>query len=240
MIEIFGITFYTNFFAVILFGFIAFITTFIFLIRLPKKKIPKKQLFKKILIHLSILFVLFSWLHYDIFLAGLEISIKQYRKECGMHIYRKNVDPAGIAGLELSGTSLNRHGIPYVERKNSHGDIVRFSMVNGKEVIETVDEYTSLYIYKYKAEGISKYLAEDFITKQSYFIADRINSDVLGEIIRISVEIGWADQWVPGDVYRGFSCCKKEKREGYISYFLNVNDLIEQIFVSPKKKKNKQ
>lgn len=235
MVEIFGITFYTNFFAFTLFCFLAAGATVLFFLVNSKKRMPRKRGRKMFSIHLSLLALLFCWLHYDIFLAGLEIAIKQYRKECGMHIYRRNVALDGFAGLASSTPWLNKYGIPYVELENLRGEIFRFSMVNGKEVEEKVDEYSSPYIYTSKIEGIAKYLDEDFIAKQTYFIADRINGDVLGEIITIHVGDGWADKWVPPGPYTGFSCCEKEMKDENI--VIGPRNLIEQLFASQKKGK---
>jgi hypothetical protein len=223
MVEILGTTYYTTGQAKILFFILSPVAIFftIWLVRrlFGKKRPPVLLMFMLVI---CVLIGLFAVLHWDIYQAGQQIT-PLCREQAGMHIY-KRVTADSVAG-SMDPQYWSEYGFSFVEDIDRNGHIRRGSLVNGRSVIEPVNEMASQYLYKVKDEEIKGLNNRYIIYKKTHYIIDRNNKEILGNLIIFSMRPGWADHWLPG-VYHAWRCGDNVIQDGNIKY-LTLDDLIK-------------
>ncbi len=229
-IIVFNTTYFVHGQATILFCLLSFVVLLIFRPFSAKASRERKRGF--IIVEL----ILFGLLHWDIIIAGQQVSW-MCRKYGGMHIY-KRVESDSIAGM-AGGTYWLDYGFSYVESYiNYKGDIFRWSRRNGKVISEKVDKMTSRYIYKHRYKYVGRLVNKSMITKNTVSVVDRSNGSVLGEIIDFSIQPGWADQF-PFIKPSGWSHCDCSiHQNGHYAYSLTSTDIIREV-VKPVKREVK-
>jgi len=227
MIEIFGTTYYTSWIAATLFCFISLIVFFVLLLVSAKSRSSKRKL---VAIFVVLELGIFGIVYWDIIVAGHQVS-NMCHEQGGLHVYN-TVEADGMAGIAgIKG--WDEYGFSYVEYVDSRGYIIRSTMNNGKIIKERVDRMTSQYIRITKRENVGRLIEKSFIKRISHSVVDRINGDLLGELIYFTIQQGWADHWVPGE-YTPWQCGNKELRNGH-TFYLTVSTLIKGV-VEPSRK----
>ncbi len=224
MITLFGTTYFTAGLALILFCFISSIVLLIFRPFSAKASRERKRAF------FIVELVLFGLLHWDIIVAGHQVS-KMCREQGGMHIY-KTVEADSMAGL-FGIKYWSEYGFSYVEDNDSRGNIIRRSMINGEIVKERVDKITSQYIRITKRENVGRLVDKSFIIRITHTVNDRADGAILGELIYFTIDQGWADHWLPGE-YTPWKFCNKTTRNGS-TVSLGIDELVKNTVI-PKKK----
>ncbi len=121
----------------------------------------------------------------DVYLIGRDAD-RLCREQGGLHVY-KTVKAEGFLGS--GGESWIKYGFEYVETGGLGTKKFRISNRDEKVITEEVDEYLS----SYRLAGENHEVVNKHISKSSHQVINRMNGEVLGELVYFSIHPGYFD-----------------------------------------------
>ena len=130
---------------------------------------------------------LFIALHWDIAATSYKVN-KLCREQGGLHVYKTAEVEGFLGGVSIEAWS--EYGFSYVEMLGAYGDKYRYTIKDGREHREIIDEFKSQYMLDSDSKQV-----DEHVKRVRRTIRDRHNGEVLGDLVFFNVYPGWIDRF---------------------------------------------